>query len=474
MNAKDYYQWAERAARWGANYLKTLRDRPVRPAVVPGATVAKIEPAAPEQPTDMEEIFADFERIVPDAMTHWQHPRFFAYFPANAAPVSMIAEQLSAVMAAQCMLWQTSPAATEMEGVMVDWMRQAVGLPVGFDGLIQDSATTSTVCALLTIRERALDWQGNKSGLFGQAPLRVYASPHNHSSIDKAVRISGIGQDNLVKVATDDNWALDPQALTDAIEEDLQAGRVPAGVVLCIGGTSLGVSDRLRETIAVAHRHKLYVHVDAAWAGSAMICPELRGVWDGIEDADSIVLNPHKWLGAQFDCTIQFLKDPEAQIKTLGIQPDYLKTLGQNDITNYSEWTIPLGRRFRALKLWFLLRAHGLEQLRERIRNHIRWAQEAEAAIKQTPNFRITSASNLSLFTFQFSPPDRTANEATEQLLVAINNDGRTYLTQTMLDDEFVIRFQVGQFDCTREDVMTAVEVIQELSQIAGDEVTER
>ena len=351
---------------------------------------------------------------------------------------------------------------------MVAWMRHAVGLPADFLGLIQDSATTSTVCALLTIRERALDWQGNKSGLFGQAPLRVYASPQNHSSIDKAVRISGIGQDNLVKVATDDNWALDPQALTEAIEKDLQAGRVPAGVVLCVGGTSLGASDRLRETIAVAHHYQLYVHVDAAWAGSAMICPELRGLWEGVEDADSIVLNPHKWLGAQFDCTIQFLKDPQAQVKTLAIQPDYLKTLGQDEVINYSEWTIPLGRRFRALKLWFLLRAHGLEQLRERIRNHISWAEKAAAAIGALPNFRITSPCNLSLFTFQFAPPHRPASEATEQLLIAINNDGRTYLTQTMLGDEFVIRFQVGQFDCTQRDVMTAVEVIEELSALCG------
>ncbi|MEM6573000.1 MAG: pyridoxal-dependent decarboxylase [Pseudomonadota bacterium] len=464
MESKDYYRWAERAARWGADYLKSLRQRPVRARVKPGDLASRLPASPPEQGEAMEEIFQDFERLVPDAMTHWQHPRFFAYFPANAAPVSMVAEQLCAVMAAQCMLWQTSPAATEMETRMVDWMRQALGLPEGFAGLIQDSATTATVCALLTIRERALDFQGNEQGLAGQGQLRVYASPQNHSSIDKAVRISGIGQQNLVKVATDDSWALDPQALRAAIEQDLADGLVPAGVVLCIGGTSLGASDRLSETIEIAHRFGLYVHVDAAWAGSAMICPELRVLWEGVEAADSLVLNPHKWLGAQFDCTIQFLRQPELQVKTLGLQPDYLRTLGESDITNYSEWTIPLGRRFRALKLWFLLRAHGLEDLRQRMRRHIAWAEEAAEQLSRSEGFRITSPCHLSLFTFQFAPKDAHAEGMTQALLMSINDDGRTYLTQTTLDGRFVIRFQVGQFECTREDVQTAVAVIIELA----------
>jgi aromatic-L-amino-acid decarboxylase len=381
----------------------------------------------------METIFADFERIVPDGMTHWQHPRFFAYFCANAAPVSMIAENLTAVMAAQCMLWQTSPAATEMETRMVDWMRQALGLPDGFQGVIQESATSANVCAVLTMRERAYGWRGNDSGMAGEKQLRVYASPETHSSIDKSVRIAGIGQQNLVKVPTDGAWALDPVALR-------------------------------RETMEVARERDLYVHVDAAWAGSAMICPELRGLWEGIEGADSIVFNPHKWLGAQFDCSIQFLADPELQVRTLGIRPDYLQTLGQSEFTNYSEWTIPLGRRFRALKLWFLLRAHGLEDLRRRIRNHIAWAEEAAAAIALLDGFRITTNCHLSLFTFQYAPDGQNASEASEHLLRAVNDDGRIYLTQTMHEGQFVIRFQVGQFDCQREDVLLAVDVLRELA----------
>jgi len=465
MKREDYFQWAERAARWGAEYLDTLDQRPVRAQTAPGEIAAMLPAAPPEEPVDMETIFADFERIVPDGMTHWQHPRFFAYFPANAAPASMIAENLVTVMAAQCMLWQTSPAATEIETRMVDWMRQALGLPTGFEGVIQDSATSANLCAVLTMRERALGWRGIESGVAGEKSLRVYASPENHSSIDKSIRIAGIGQQHLVKVPTDGSWALDAEALRQAIGADRAAGFLPAGVVLCIGGTSIGASDRLRRTIQVAREEDLYVHIDAAWAGSAMICPELRELWDGVEGADSIVFNPHKWLGAQFDCSIQFLADPALQVRTVGIRPDYLQTLGRSEVTNYSEWTIPQGRRFRALKLWFLLRAHGLEDLRRRIRNHIAWAEEAAAAIAALDDFRLTTSCHLSLFTFQYAPGGEDANTATERLLRAVNDDGRIYLTQTMHEGRFVIRFQVGQFDCRREDVMLAVDVLRELTQ---------
>ena len=462
MKRDDYLKWAEHAAKWGAHYLETLADRRVRANTQPGEIAAQLPGSPPEQPVSMETIFADFEEIVPDGMTHWQHPGFFAYFTANAAPASMIADQLVTVMAAQCMLWETSPAATEIESVMVDWMRQALGLPDHFQGVIQDAATSANVCALITMRERALDWRGNESGMSGEKPLRVYASPQTHSSVDKAVRISGIGQNNLVKVPTDDSWAMNPMALRQAIIDDLEAGLLPAGIVVCIGGTSIGASDKLPQVIEVAKEFDLYVHVDAAWAGSAMICPELRTLWTGVEGADSIVFNPHKWLGAQFDCSIQFLADPTAQVRTLGIRPDYLQTLGQSEITNYSEWTIPLGRRFRALKLWFLLRAHGLEDLRQRIRNHIQWAREAAQTIASMEFFELVTECHLSLFTFRYCPPGQNPDTATRQLLQAINDEGRIYLTQTSHEDMFVIRFQVGQFNSKHEDVVLAVDVIRE------------
>jgi aromatic-L-amino-acid/L-tryptophan decarboxylase len=460
MTLEDFRTWSRRIADWSATYLDGLRDRPVRAQTAPGAVFDALPVTPPEDATSMEAIFADFERLVPDAMTHWQHPRFFAYFPANAAPASMLAEQLVTTMAAQCMLWQTSPAATEMETRMIDWLRQAVGLPEGWRGVIQDSASSATLSAVMTMRERALDWRGIRSGLAGEAAPRIYASAQTHSSVDKACWVAGIGQDNLVKIATDSDYGMDPAALRAAIAADRAAGHLPAGVVLCVGGTAIGASDPVAAILAIAQEEGLYTHIDAAWAGSAMICPELRHVWAGAERADSIVFNPHKWLGAQFDCSVQFLKDPTDQLKSLTLRPDYLETPGLDDVVNYSEWTIPLGRRFRALKLWFLIRAYGLEGLRTRIRNHIAWAREACDAIAALPGLEIVTEPRFSLFTFALADGDA----ATADLLERINADGRTYLTQTRHDGRYVIRFQVGQFDCTRADVMEAVSVIGELA----------
>jgi aromatic-L-amino-acid decarboxylase len=459
MNHDELNRWSKRAADWTLAYHVGLRDRPVRAPLDPGAIAARLPPAPPETAEPMEAIFADFERIVPDGMTHWQHPRFFAYFPANAAPASMLAEQLANAIAAQAMLWQTAPVASEMEEVMVDWLRQAVGLPAGFCGTIHDSATTATLAAVLTMRERALAWQGLTAGLSGQPRLRLYASAETHSSVDKAARVAGIGQENLVKIPTGTDHAMDPDALDAAIRADRAAGLLPAGVILCAGGTSIGAFDRIGETIAIARTHGLYTHVDAAWAGSAMICPEFRALWAGAEGADSIVFNPHKWLGAQFDCSVQFLADPAPQVRTLGLRPEYLRTQGRDGIVNFNEWTLPLGRRFRALKLWFLMRAYGLEGLRTRIRNHVAWAREAAEALRRIPGVAIVTEPSLSLFTFALAAGDA----ATEALLARINDDGRIYLTQTRHAGRFVIRVQVGQFDCTREDVMPIPAVVAEL-----------
>ena len=464
MHYDDLPLWTAKAAAWGVEYYRTLRERSVRSKAQPGEIARQLPAAPPQQPEPMEAIFQDFQRIIPDGMTHWQHPRFFAYFPSNAAPASMLAEQLANLLSAQCMLWQTSPAATELESVMVDWLRQAFGLPDGFRGVIQDTATTATLCAVLTMRERALGWRGNDEGLAGLPPLRIYASAQNHSSIDKAVRLAGLGQKNLVKIETDDHWRMRPDRLQQAIETDRAAGRQPAGIVGCIGGTSIGACDALREILTIAQAEGLYSHVDAAWAGSAMICPEFRERWDGIELADSLVVNPHKWLGANFDCSIQFLKSPSEQIRTLSIQPAYLQTLEQQQITNYSEWTIPLGRRFRALKLWFLLRAYGLEGLQQRIRNHVYWARQAAESLGQLANFQLVTPPMFSLFTFRYVPPGRDGEQATRDLLERINADGRIYLTQTRHADQFVIRFTVGQFETTQGDVEFAVRVIEELA----------
>jgi aromatic-L-amino-acid decarboxylase len=304
-----------------------------------------------------------------------------------------------------------------------------------------------------------MDWRGIRSGVAGEAKPRIYASAQTHSSIDKACWVAGIGQDNLVKIETDENFSMRPNRLRAAIQADRAAGHAPAGVMICVGGTAIGAIDPVAACIRVAQEEGLYTHVDAAWAGSAMICPEFRHLWAGVEEADSIVFNPHKWLGAHFDCSVQFLKDPSQQIRTLGLRPSYLETGGDTDIINYSEWTVPLGRRFRALKLWFLIRAYGLEGLRTRIRNHVAWTAESEARIAATPGLHIVTKRRLALFTFAHDDGDA----ATIRLIQAINEDGRTYLTQTLHEGHPVIRLTLGQFDMTHDDLTVALDAIVEI-----------
>ncbi len=460
MRWDEFPKWGKWAADWAADYHAKLRDRPVRAQTKPGDILAALPVAPPENPEPMQQIVNDFKQIVMPGITHWQHPRFFAYFPANAAPPSMLAEQLVNTVAAQCMLWQTSPAATEVEGLMVDWMRQALGLAEGFTGVIQDSASSATLSAVLTMRERATGYSGNREGLSGKGQLRIYCSDQVHSSIDRAAWVSGIGQDNLVKIAgRGPMHGMDAAALDAAIKADIAAGHTPAGIIAITGGTGVGACDDLGAILEVAKTHDLYTHLDAAWAGSAMICPEFREqFWGGVDGFDSIVFNPHKWLGAQFDCSIQFLRDATPQLNTLKIEPEYLKTTGEA-VTNYSEWTIPLGRRFRALKLWFLIRSYGLDGLRTRIRNHVAWAAELCEAIRSMEGFEITTDPILSLFSFRCPGDDAKQ----QQLVDAINDDGRIYLTQGEFQGRKIIRVQVGQFDTTRDDVMMVQTVVQDI-----------
>ncbi len=317
------------------------------------------------------------------------------------------------------------------------------------------------------MRERALGWTGSQDGLAGGPRLRIYASAQNHTSIDKAVRLAGIGEANLVKVETRPEsgfHGMDPGALAAAIRADRAAGHLPAGVVACAGGTSIGAFDPVADIVQVARAEDLFMHVDAAWAGSAMICPEFRALWRGAEAVDSLVFNPHKWLGAQFECSAHFVRDPAALVRTVGIRPTYLETDGADGIVNYNEWSVPLGRRFRALKVWFLLRAHGLEGLRARIRNHVAWAGMAAERLGAVPQLEIVTGPVLSLFTFAH----RGGDDATRALLTRLNDGGRVYLTQTVHDGRFLIRLVTGQFDQTRDDVEDACEVIEEAARGLG------
>jgi len=466
MRWDEFGTWGKRAADWAQDYHLTIGARPVRAQTEPGEVLNALPVAPPEMPEDMEEVFRDFETTVMPGMTHWQHPRFFAYFPTNATPASVLAEYMISNLSAQCMLWQTSPAATELETRVLDWLRQALGLATEFHGVIQDSASGATLAAVLTMRERALNWAGNREGLAGQRPLRVYASREVHTSIDRAIWVSGIGEANLVRIPVKGaSRAMDAAALDNAIKADIVAGFQPAGIIACVGGTGVGATDDIAAVAAVAQKHQLYLHVDAAWAGNAMICPEFRHLWTGIDQADSIVFNPYKWIGGQFDGSVHFVRSPEDLTKTLAISPEYLKTHGRDGIINYSEWSIALGRRFRALKLWFLIRAYGLEALRARIRNHVTWSGELHDKIAVTKGFESVTPPFLSLFSFRYTPDGASDVDALNlQLVNAINDDGRIYLTQTQVDGKIAIRIQVGQTDTTRNDVMMAYDVITEIA----------
>lgn len=463
MKWEEFAQWGRHISGWAQTYHEGLRDQPVRAQTRYGEIAGQLPVTPPEGPEAMEQIFGDFEQIIMPGMTHWQHPRFFAYFPANATPPSMLAEFLVTTLAAQCMLWQTSPAATELETRMIDWLRQAIGLPDAFTGVIQDSASSATLAAVLVMRERSTNWQGNEAGLNGQGRMRIYASSEVHSSVDRAVWVAGIGRDNLVRIPTQGpTRSMDATALAAAVKADRDAGYLPAGIIACTGGTGTGACDNIAAVVALAQAEGLYCHVDAAWAGAGMICPEFRTLWAGIEGADSVVFNPHKWLGAQFDCSAHFIRDPDALRRTLAMRADYLTTPGEQDVIDYSEWSIPLGRRFRALKLWFLIRSYGLEGLRARLRNHVKWAEALAGRLAALDRFEIVTAPVLSLFTFRLVGAD----DATQLAFVDhVNADGRIYITQTRVKSSMVIRFQIGQFDCTQDDIDVAFEVLRELAE---------
>jgi aromatic-L-amino-acid decarboxylase len=382
-------------------------------------------------------------------VTHWQHPSFFAYFPANASPPSVLAEMLTASLGAQCMLWQTSPAATEMETKVLDWLRQMIGLPDGFAGVIQDSASGATLCALLTARERASGWRGNEDGLAGKPEMAVYASSEVHSSIDKDAMIAGLGRKAVRKIAVDQDFAMRPDALAEAVAADRAAGRIPICVVATLGATGVGAIDPLREIGEICRAEGIYLHVDAAWAGSALVLPEWRWMIEGVEDADSFVFNPHKWMFTNFDCSAHFVRAPGDLTRTLSILPEYLKSREGDAVIDYRDWSVPLGRRFRAMKLWFVIRNYGVAGIRERIAHHIALAARACERVSALPDFEIVAPLRLSLFNFRYHPEgiddEAEFDRLNETLLHKLNDSGALYLTQNKVGGKFCIRFVVGQ-----------------------------
>ena len=468
MKNYDLKVWGSRAAAWSAHYLTTLADRPVRPSTRPGEVRASLPAEPPQEAEDVEAVFADFENLIVPHVTNWQHPRFFAYFPSNASPPSVLAEWLTAALGAQCMLWQTSPAGTELETHVLDWLRQMTGIGAGWHGVIQGGATLATLSAILVARDKALNWESKESGLFGQKRLRVYVSSHAHSSVEKAVFLSGIGRENLVKIAVDDDGAMRVDALQAAIDADRAAGHLPCALVAVLGATGVGVSDRLDEVLPVACAEGLFSHVDAAWAGSALICPEMRDMAKGIEQADSVVMNPHKWLMTNFDCSAHFVKSVDDLQKTMSITPAYLVTQDADDIQDYSQITMELGRRFRALKLWFVIRAYGVAGLQKIIRDHVAWAEQLAERLGAVPGIELTSPVQLGLFSFRIRPEGKEDSESLDRLnaefLDALNGDGTIYLTQTVHEGRDIIRVSIGTTATSQDDIDIAFDTITRLA----------
>lgn len=459
MQSEEFRKYGHEIVDWIADYMDGAADYPVRAQVLPGEIRAKLPENAPDAGEPFAAMMQDFKDIILPGITHWQHPRFFAYFPANASPPSLLAEMLMGALGVNAMLWETSPAATELEEQMVDWMKNMMQLPASWSGVIQDTASSATFCAVLAARERATGWQVNETGLRDARQLAFYTSSEAHSSLEKAVKMAGLGRASVRLVPTGKDHAMQPEALAQMIAEDKANGIKPAMVMATVGSTSVGAFDPLQAVGDIARANDVYYHVDAAWAGSAMICPEFRPLMAGVEMADSFVFNPHKWMGVNFDCSLHFVRDKGVLIRTLTILPAYLETREGETVTDYRDWGIQLGRRIRALKLWFTIRSYGVVGLQNMIRQHVAWAIELAETISAEPDFEIVTKPNLSLFTFRYVPDSKFAHEhdvISDQLLQTVNDDGFTYLTRTVVNGRPVIRFQIGPLNTTQDHISAA------------------
>ena len=544
MDKETFRKYGHEIVDWIADYLENVRQYPVRSTVSPGDIKSQLPSEPPAEGEDMALIWKDFQEIILPGMTHWQHPGWFAYFPANNSPASVLGELLTAGIGAQCMSWETSPAATELEEVVTDWLRQMIGLPEGMKGVIQDTASTATLVALLTAREVATGFSCNETGLYREKEssdiqvsspgagkeqeegterglnrlreeidiqksrpaagkeqgegterglnrlreeidiqksrpaagkeqgegtgagrtLRVYASREAHSSIEKGVKIAGYGRENLRYIDTDENYAMRPDRLREALQEDVQAGFKPACVIATIGTTSSTAIDPVPEIGLICREHDVWLHVDAAMAGTAAILEEKRDLLKGAGYIDSLVFNPHKWMLTNFDCSAYFVRNAEHLIKAMSINPEYLRTSRDAQVNNYRDWGIQLGRRFRALKLWFVIRQYGVNGLREVVRKHIGLARWFAERISEAVEFELMAPVSTSLVCFRWNDGNTSEVELdriNRLLLVKINESGDIYLTHTTLSGRFTIRLSIGQRTTGKEDVERAWEIIR-------------
>jgi aromatic-L-amino-acid/L-tryptophan decarboxylase len=457
MTPDEFRTFGYRIIDWIADYRAKVSDLPVMARTAPGEVKARLPAAPPAAPEGFEGVFRDLEQVIVPGLSHWQHPQFFGYFPCNGALASVLGDYLSTGLGVLGLSWQSSPALTELEEVVTDWVRQMVGLSDAWSGVIQDTASTCTLVALLCARERSSDYSLSRGGLQAEArPLVVYASDQSHSSVEKAATLAGFGRANVRRVAHDAAYALLPDALDEAIREDLAAGRRPCAVVATTGTTTSTALDPVGAAAVLTRKYGLWLHVDAAMAGSAMILPECRWMWDGVEGADSLVLNAHKWLGAAFDCSLYYVRDAEHLVRVMSTNPSYLQSAADGRVKNYRDWGIPLGRRFRALKLWCLIRAEGVSGLQARLRRDLANARWLADRVQETPGWKVLAPVHLQTVCVRHEPPGLQGEALDEHTLAwaeRVNRSGHAYLTPATLDGRWLVRVSVGAEATEREHV---------------------
>ncbi len=465
MDKEEFRKRGHELVDWMADFMQSKESYPVTPDVKPGEILSRLPEKAPDKAEPFEEIFSDFENIIMPGMTHWQNPSFFGYFPANNSEPSILAEMLMSTLGAQCMSWITSPAAAELEERVCDWLRDAKGIHSGWKGCIHDTASTATLSALLAAREKFSKFQINKSGFTGTEKFRIYASTHVHSSIDKAVKISGIGEENLVRVDVDEQFGMIPEALERAIQSDLNNGFSPLMVISALGTTSSTAVDPIGPITKICKEYKVWHHIDAAFAGTALLLPQFQSLMEGHEDADSYVFNPHKWMMTNFDCTVMFLREPKHLVNTFSLTPEYLKTDLDEKVNNYRDWGIPLGRRFRALKLWFVIRSYGLDGLRTKIQYHLDLTKKAESWINEDERLEILAPVNFNTICFRYRDVELSTielNKINENWMSSSNSTHKVFFSHTKLDGKYVIRWVIGQTDVEEKHIQQAWVLLQD------------
>jgi len=457
MTPDEFRAFGHRLIDWIADYRASLPERPVMAKTEPGAVRAALPADPPVRPEGFDTVLRDLDAILLPGLTHWQHPRFFGYFPSNSSLASVLGDLASSGLGVLGLNWQASPTLTELEEVACDWSRRMLGLSDAWNGVIQDTASTASLISLLCARERATDFSLDRGGLQTEPrPLTVYVSEQSHSSVEKAALLAGIGRENVRAVPTDGAFAMRPDRLEALVAADVASGKMPCAVVATTGTTASTALDPVARIAEVAARHNLWLHVDAAMAGSAMILPECRWMWEGIERADSLVFNPHKWLGATFDCSLYFVRDVEHLVRVMSTSPSYLRTAADGTVRNYRDWGIALGRRFRALKLWCLIRSEGVSGLQARLRRDIANAKWLAEQVAATPRWRVVAPVPLQTVCV-IHEPARLSGEAldrhTRTWAERVNRSGTAYLTPAFLGRRWVVRVSIGAEQTERADV---------------------